>query len=483
MLKPRLVVKIKPRVVIETEPPVKPKKLVVKLKPRTTEPEPPLLKDGLERETPVVIPWETIPLRELPAKVSPMLLSVYSKAIWTHQSELLVSEKYDGWRVYYRNGVFHTRSGKRIPVPARFYEILAPFRHLDFDGELWLGYGTMSSAGRDDDDTTECGKTFGTSASIIGGLTREDLRFKVFDLPNVNLPYMARYTLLQLIFHLIHQKTPDSPIQLVEQKVCKSHSEVQTFFQEVIDRRGEGVVVRPLDVGYQMGIRHPYVMKLKEHNSIDATVVDYFLTERGLETRQRLETMAPKDPISGDSTDKGFVSSLVCRTLESAETKEGIIFKVSFRGTNPPPIGSVITVRFSQWSPYGLPKFPVFVCIRDSSDMSVPKKEAIARVPLERTVAKKPAKERVVEYMSEKKDYYLSAPNCRGLIKATEYRKGETPVELNPGEFLFWENEKGTWYKIMRAKRIDSVYCSCDAWKYQRLAPALRSCKHIRAIF
>jgi len=412
-----------------------------------------------------------------------MLLSVYSKAIWTHQSELLVSEKYDGWRVYYRNGVFHTRSGKRIPVPARFYEILAPFRHLDFDGELWLGYGTMSSAGRDDDDTTECGKTFGTSASIIGGLTREDLRFKVFDLPNVNLPYMARYTLLQLIFHLILQKTPDSPIQLVEQKVCKSHSEVQTFFQEVIDRRGEGAVVRPLDVGYQMGIRHPYVMKLKEHNSIDATVVDYFLTERGLETRQRLETMAPKDPISGDSTDKGFVSSLVCRTLESAETKEGIIFKVSFRGTNPPPIGSVITVRFSQWSPYGLPKFPVFVCIRDSSDMSEPKKEVIARVPVERTVAKKPAKERVVEYMSEKKDYYLSAPNCRGLIKATEYRKGETPVELNPGEFLFWENEKGTWYKIMRAKRIDSVYCSCDAWKYQRLAPALRSCKHIRAIF
>jgi hypothetical protein len=147
MLKPRLVVKIKPRVVIETEPPVKPKKLVVKLKPRTTEPEPPVHVP----ETPVEIPWETIPLRELPAKVSPMLLSVYSKAIWTHQSELLVSEKYDGWRVYYRNGVFHTRSGKRIPVPARFYEILAPFRHLDFDGELWLGYGTMSSAGRDDE--------------------------------------------------------------------------------------------------------------------------------------------------------------------------------------------------------------------------------------------------------------------------------------------------------------------------------------------
>jgi DNA ligase-1 len=470
----------------------------LKLKPKTTEPEPPVLP-----ETPVVIPWETIPLRELPAKVSPMLLSVYSKAIWTHQSELLVSEKYDGWRVYYRNGVFHTRSGKRIPVPARFYEILAPFRHLDFDGELWLGYGTMSSAGRDDEtpsnkdglerehrsperapqaregqtlvslDDME-GKTFGTSASIIGGLTREDLRFKVFDLPNVNLPYMARYTLLQLIFHLILQKTPDSPIQLVEQKVCKSHSEVQTFFQEVIDRRGEGAVVRPLDVGYQMGIRHPYVMKLKEHNSIDATVVDYFLSERGLETRERLETT------TGVGGDNGFVSSLVCRTLESAETKEGIIFKVSFRGTHPPPIGSVITVRFSQWSPYGLPKFPVFVCIRDSSDMSEPKKEV---EPITRTVAKKPAKERVVEYMSEKKDYYLSAPNCRGLIKATEYRKGETPVELNPGEFLFWENEKGTWYKIMRAKRIDSVYCSCDAWKYQRLAPALRSCKHIRAIF
>lgn len=473
MLKPRLVVKIKPRVVVEPE--VKPKKLVVSIHKMRSVPEELKLKSKTTVETPVVIPWETIPLRELPAKVSPMLLSVYSKAIWTHQSELLVSEKYDGWRVYYRNGVFHTRSGKRIPVPARFYEILAPFRHLDFDGELWLGYGTMSSVGREE-DTAEDGKIFGTSASIIGGLTRDDLRFKVFDLPNVNLPYMARYTLLQLIFHLILGKTPDSPIQLVEQKVCKSHSEVQTFFQEVIDRRGEGVVVRPLDVGYQMGIRHPYVMKLKEHNSIDATVIDYFLSARGQETRERLETT------TGVGGDNGFVSSLVCRTLESAETKEGIIFKVSFRGTHPPPIGSVITVRFSQWSPYGLPKFPVFVCIRDSSDMSEPKSMETKEVTRS-YVAKKPAKEKVVEYMSEKKDYYLSAPNCRGLIKAMEYKKGETPVELNPGEFLFWENEKGNWYKIMRAKRIDSVYCSCDAWKFQRLAPALRSCKHIRAIF
>jgi DNA ligase-1 len=462
----KFVVKIKPRVVVE-EVPVTKKKFIVKLPSKPKEP---------AVETMISIPWDVVPLREMPAKVSPMLLSVYSKAIWKHQSELLVSEKYDGWRVYYRNGVFHTRSGKRIAVPPRFYEILAPYRHLEFDGELWLGYGTMSSVGRDEDSEDMAGKTFGTSASIIGGLTREDLRFKVFDLPNVNLPYMARYTLLQLIFRDILLKTPDSPIQLVQQTVCKSHEELQTYFEEVIGRKGEGVVVRPLDVGYQMGIRHPYVMKLKEHNSIDAEVIDYFLTKTGLETRKRLEAQTK-------SEEDGFVSSLVCRTLESAETKAGIIFKVSFRGLCPPPIGSVITVRFSQWSPYGLPKFPVFVCIRDEADRSTVSEPTKTASMVSMVVAKKPAKEKVVEYMSEKKDYYLSAPNCRGLIKAKEYVKGETPVELNPGEYLFWENEKGTWYKIARAKRIDSVYCSCDAWKFQRLAPALRSCKHIRAIF
>jgi len=40
----------------------------------------------------------------------------------------------------------------------------------------------------------------------------------------------------------------------------------------------------------------------------------------------------------------------------------------------------------------------------------------------------------------------------------------------------------GREYTIKRARNGASWYCSCAAWKFQRVAPELRSCKHIRAL-
>ena len=40
----------------------------------------------------------------------------------------------------------------------------------------------------------------------------------------------------------------------------------------------------------------------------------------------------------------------------------------------------------------------------------------------------------------------------------------------------------GNVYTIKRARNGASWYCSCASWRFQRVAPELRSCKHIRAL-
>lgn len=40
----------------------------------------------------------------------------------------------------------------------------------------------------------------------------------------------------------------------------------------------------------------------------------------------------------------------------------------------------------------------------------------------------------------------------------------------------------GNVYTIKRARNGQSWYCSCPSWRYAHVAPALRSCKHIRAL-
>jgi hypothetical protein len=76
---------------------------------------------------------------------SPMLLSAYDADTFVVHPYLYVSEKYDGWRLYFRNGTFYTRNGNPLALPADFADALNKHKGVEFDGELWMGYGTTSS--------------------------------------------------------------------------------------------------------------------------------------------------------------------------------------------------------------------------------------------------------------------------------------------------------------------------------------------------
>lgn len=44
------------------------------------------------------------------------------------------------------------------------------------------------------------------------------------------------------------------------------------------------------------------------------------------------------------------------------------------------------------------------------------------------------------------------------------------------------DSRPGTTYTVQRSERTGDWYCSCPSWRFQRVAPSVRSCKHIRGL-
>lgn len=178
----------------------------------------------------------------------PMLLKPYDQ----HKSKVTypcyASIKYDGMRMlfsgkgnqmYSRNGTFYNT------------DLL---NHLKFDnqnyivdGELYLDEGTSSKV---------------QSAVLYKGNiddVKEDtvkLTYQVFDIISP-LSYDDRYKILQKIV----KDADNSKIRLVESKIINNESELDQFYDEVLKQGYEGIVIRLLDYGYEVGYRSNYIFK------------------------------------------------------------------------------------------------------------------------------------------------------------------------------------------------------------------------------
>ena len=56
----------------------------------------------------------------------------------------------------------------------------------------------------------------------------------------------------------------------------------------------------------------------------------------------------------------------------------------------------------------------------------------------------------------------------------------EGGITLMPGESV--EVKGRTVYKVSRARNGYGIFCNCSAWKFQKLHPLRRSCKHCEAV-
>lgn len=347
-----------------------------------------------------------------------------------------ISEKYDGWRMVYdaATDTYYSRSGEVIDVPPRMRTEMYRLNPAGYnlDGELFLGYGRFSD--------------------IRGALNAQSkqLTYRVFDIPNPLASYAQRYKGLENIFQSSAEKT--KYIYLVQQTRMESLDldKARNMMREVVGRGGEGVVVRLATGLYLPGQRSKEVLKLKPFDADEVEIVGYHQTTK--------------------ATAGGYVSSLVCKLLDGTEKT----FRVTYKSFDAPAIGTRVRIQYQSVTSTGLPRFPAL--LRSESEPSQP--SSLRLFPSGSAQANSPLPEPGKMATEDKK----SSPE---LAKTMAEWKALGGYRLLPGEAVsVISGSDPTQTYIVKCAQQDpsSIYCSCEAWKYQHLNPRVRTCKHCIAV-
>jgi len=259
--------------------------------------------------------WLIIPVILLADKPNLLLLKVYKDQNITGW---VMSEKLDGIRAYWNGKNLISRGGKLIYSPKWFTKDYPSF---PIDGELWTKRGDFENI-----------------SSIVRDKTPSNgwksITYNIFEVPN------AKGNLWQRLSKVKPYKS--KIIKIIPQIEVKNRANLQKFLKEIEAKGGEGVVVR--------NPRSPYIAK----RTSNALKVKSFYDTECKVTRY----------IKGNGKFRDMLGSLECK-LEN-----GTLFKIGSGFTNqerknPPPIGSIITFKYKEFTKYGKPRFPVFLRIRE----------------------------------------------------------------------------------------------------------------------
>lgn len=242
----------------------------------------------------------------------------------------VVSEKFDGIRGIWDGANMFSKRGNILPIPHCFSQNLAHLglKNGEFvEGELWIDYGAFEA--------------------ISGLLNRKDIACKDFKsvkflIFNAQLGNKSDFSqnLAEIKSRLDSAKGKDlAQIQVIPQHKFSDIADLKDFFNAVVAKGGEGVIVRDSTTAY----------KLKVQNDAECKIIDF---SRG---KGRLN---------------GKVGAIICESLEDKNSgiKWGKIFRIGSglsdeMRTNPPKIGTIITYKFSGVSKNGIPKHTRFLRI------------------------------------------------------------------------------------------------------------------------
>ena len=252
-----------------------------------------------------------------------------------------VSEKFDGVRGIWDGRTMFSKRGTKLAIPPCFTEKLAVLnlQNGEFvEGEFWISYGDfekISSLAR---------RKNPTCADF------ERVKFLIFNAQLKNGgDFLAN--LMRISSSLQSHKSISKPslrgvknaeaIQIIPQHKFNNANEVRDFFNAVVAKGGEGVILRDSHTAF----------KLKAQNDAECKIIDY--------TR-------------GKGRLSGKIGAIICESLtdKNAGIKQGKIFRIGSglndkMRENPPKIGTIISYKFSGVSKNGAPKHTRFWRIRD----------------------------------------------------------------------------------------------------------------------
>jgi DNA ligase-1 len=244
-----------------------------------------------------------------------LLLKVYKDQ---NISGWVMSEKLDGIRCYWNGKNLISRGGKIIHAPKWFTKNFPPF---EMDGELWTNRGNfnhISSIVRDKTPSSEWRK----------------VTYNIFEVPHAKGNLFERLAKVKPYESKIIRIIPQYPVH--------SKEEMFKFLKEVEKKGGEGVVVRDPNAPY-IAKRTNKALKVKSFYDTECKVVGY---------------------TQGKGKYQGMMGAIKC------ELKNGKIFKIGSGFTkderkNPPKIGDIVTFKYKEMTKNGVPRFPVFMRVRN----------------------------------------------------------------------------------------------------------------------
>ena len=263
------------------------------------------------------LPWPRA-VAAAPFLASPVpLLGVWPDAL--EPAGFLVSEKYDGVRAVWDGASLRHRSGRAIPAPAWF---VAQLPSTPLDGELWLGRRRFDA---------------------LSGIVRRErpvdadwrqLHYMVFELPGAPGGFDERAQRIEAVV----RRSGSAQLVAVEQSTVADRDALHRRLAQVVAGGGEGLVLHRADAAWVTG-RTDAVLKLKPALDAEAVVVAHH---------------------PGRGKYAGLLGALEVRTPEGRRFLIGSGLSDALR-RDPPSIGSVVTYRYRDLTPTGLPRFASFM--------------------------------------------------------------------------------------------------------------------------
>jgi len=238
-------------------------------------------------------------------------------------NEYWISEKLDGMRAYWTGKVLISRQGNNINAPEWF---TVNWPDIPIDGELWMNRGKFQA-------TMSC-----IRRKIIKNKCWHKIKFMIFDLPKNTGNFTQRIAAMdKLIKH--HQS---HYLNVIKQFKVITINELDEKLAHIISNGGEGLMLHNQNAYYTQGRNH-HLMKLKRYQDAEAIVIKH---------------------IMGQGKYSGMLGALVVKTPENINFKIGSGFTDKQR-SNPPPIGSIITYKYTGKTLRGVPRFASFLRIRE----------------------------------------------------------------------------------------------------------------------
>lgn len=275
-----------------------------------------MLKTVLIYAGPLVVP------AAIYAEALPMLQLATLYQGQTDLSAYLVSQKYDGIRVYWDGHKLRSRSGNWLALPAVLQEQLPAF---PVDAELWLGV-----------------KRFAALQQLLHQPVSDpafsSLKLMVFDAPQHQGTFAERQLFLQ------QRLQQTGFVQLVQQQRVRNEQELQQLLAQVESEGGEGLMLHRQDAPYQPG-RVSHLLKVKSYADAEARVVAH---------------------LPGKGQFSGVLGALLVELPDGRRVKLGSGFSLAER-RQPPAVGRWVRFKYQGHTHKGTPRFAVFLQTLDDS--------------------------------------------------------------------------------------------------------------------